>query len=75
MRKKDSLLDYRFLPEPDLPQIDISRMGDVINLEEIANSISESEDAIRERLVKQYGIHEEIAYSLSLDNMNVQLKH
>jgi aspartyl/glutamyl-tRNA(Asn/Gln) amidotransferase B subunit len=52
MRRKDAAHDYRFLPDPDLPPLQItSRFVDRVRAR-----IPELPNAMRRRLVQQYGI-------------------
>lgn len=52
-RTKEEADDYRYMPEPDLPQIDFS-IESGISLEEIKNSLPELPEQKRARFVKEY---------------------
>jgi len=54
-RSKEFAHDYRYFPEPDLPELDMS----YFDLEEIKHSLPELPDSKRERLVREYGISAE----------------
>lgn len=52
MRSKEEATDYRYFPEPDLPDLLIDEAW----LDEIKQSLPELPDARRERMTRQYGI-------------------
>jgi aspartyl-tRNA(Asn)/glutamyl-tRNA(Gln) amidotransferase subunit B len=54
-RSKEEAHDYRYLPEPDLPPMDLSKCKE-INIEDIRASIPEMPAAKRTRFVSEYGI-------------------
>ena len=58
-RSKEYANDYRYLPEPDLPPLLISRRW----VEEVRESLPELPDARRERMQREYGLS---AYDASL---------
>ncbi|MBM3946421.1 MAG: Asp-tRNA(Asn)/Glu-tRNA(Gln) amidotransferase GatCAB subunit B, partial [SAR202 cluster bacterium] len=51
-RSKENAHDYRYFPEPDLPPLVLSRPY----VDEVRARLPELPDAIRERLVAQYGL-------------------
>lgn len=53
-RMKEEADDYRYMPEPDLPQIDFS-VGEEINLKGLELSVPELPTNKRERFTKEYG--------------------
>ena len=53
-RIKEEANDYRYMPEPDLPQVDFS-IGEEINLEELKVSVPELPADKRKRFTKEYG--------------------
>ncbi len=63
MRSKEVAKDYRYFPDPDLPQVRITAEW----LEEIRASLPELEDAKRIRFVQQYGIPDYDAGVLAAD--------
>jgi aspartyl-tRNA(Asn)/glutamyl-tRNA(Gln) amidotransferase subunit B len=63
LRTKESEMDYRYFPEPDLVPILIS--AELV--EKISNNMSELPDSRRERLVKQYKIPQYDAEVLTSD--------
>ena len=65
-RSKEGAEDYRYLPEPDLPPVDIVS-GELINLEELRTSIPELPDEKRKRFAGEYGLTEAQAGSLVED--------
>jgi len=50
LRSKEALVDYRFMPEPDLPQLRLSRAA----VEAAAKAMPELPDALRARLEASY---------------------
>ncbi|MFQ5994613.1 MAG: Asp-tRNA(Asn)/Glu-tRNA(Gln) amidotransferase subunit GatB [Acidiferrobacterales bacterium] len=52
MRGKEEAHDYRYFPDPDLPQLEF----DETLIKEIRNTLPELPDAKRERFMKQYGL-------------------
>ena len=62
MRVKEGSSDYRYFPEPDLPNLSISDEW----VEEVRNSIPEMPDKRRKRYVEQYGLPEYDAMVLTL---------
>lgn len=65
-RSKEEAQDYRYLPEPDLPLVNVSS-GDLINLEELRISIPELPDEKRKRFSEEYGLNEIQAGSIIED--------
>jgi aspartyl-tRNA(Asn)/glutamyl-tRNA(Gln) amidotransferase subunit B len=61
MRLKEDADDYRFIPDPDLPPIDISE-DEIQNMKEI---MPETPHNKVKRFIKQYGINEESAKVLT----------
>lgn len=51
-RKKDEMLDYRFMPEPDLPPILLTNAL----IQEVSSTLPELPEATKERLQRDYGI-------------------
>ncbi|XP_022092795.1 glutamyl-tRNA(Gln) amidotransferase subunit B, mitochondrial-like isoform X2 [Acanthaster planci] len=73
MRDKEGRLDYRFMPEPNLPPLILydnstihtaSDARSVVNIDEVKGRLPELPEAKRERLVKDYGIRLESAVKL-----------
>ncbi len=62
-RSKESAHDYRYFPEPDLPELDITRF----DIASIRDSIPELPEEKRERLVREYGLSRENAELLIED--------
>ena len=54
-RIKEEADDYRYMPEPDLPQVDFST-GEEVNLEELKISVPELPGDKRKRFKKEYGL-------------------
>ena len=67
-RSKEEAQDYRYLPEPDLPLINVAS-GDLINLEELRISIPELPEEKRKRFSEEYGLNEIQAGSIVEDRM------
>lgn len=63
LRKKETVSDYRYFPDPDVPPLVIS--GKMV--EEMRKGIPELPAAKRKRLVKQYGLAEQDAFAISLE--------
>jgi len=61
MRSKERAHDYRYFPEPDL----LPLVVDAKWRTEIESKLPELPEALRKRLVEQYGIAEDDAYTLS----------
>jgi aspartyl-tRNA(Asn)/glutamyl-tRNA(Gln) amidotransferase subunit B len=61
MRSKERAHDYRYFPEPDL----LPLVVDARWRTEIESKLPELPEALRKRLVEQYGIAEDDAYTLS----------
>ncbi len=59
LRSKEEAEDYRYFPEPDLPPVVVSRE----EVERIRQTLPELPDAIRERLMRDYGLS---AYDASI---------
>jgi len=53
-RSKEEAHDYRYLPEPDLPPLDLTRAG-LLNLEELRLSIPELPEEKRQRFAREFG--------------------
>ncbi|MBI1838774.1 MAG: Asp-tRNA(Asn)/Glu-tRNA(Gln) amidotransferase subunit GatB [Candidatus Colwellbacteria bacterium] len=67
-RKKESAHDYRYLPEPDLPPLEISED----EIEEIRLSLPELPAAKRERFIKEYQLPAQDAEVLISDRRFAQ---
>ncbi|KAI9019312.1 aspartyl/glutamyl-tRNA amidotransferase subunit B [Phycomyces nitens] len=52
LRGKESALDYRFMPEPDLPPLILS----LDYIEKVASTLPELPDQCRARIMSQYGL-------------------
>ncbi|CAO3574748.1 unnamed protein product [Mortierella alpina] len=52
IRSKESAPDYRYMPEPDLPRLVLSRSA----IQELKDSLPELPDARRDRIMKSYGL-------------------
>lgn len=52
MRAKETAKDYRFLPDPDLPAVALTQD----RIQRLQQSLPELPDALRARLVQQYGV-------------------
>ncbi len=52
MRTKEDAQDYRYFPDPDLPPLKISEQW----VEQVRASMPELPDAMRERMVQEYGL-------------------
>ncbi len=63
LRRKETVSDYRYFPDPDVPPVMISEKM----IEEARKSIPELPGAKRKRFVEHYGITEQEAYALSLE--------
>ncbi len=61
-RTKEAAKDYRYFPEPDLPPVDIEKMG--VNLKEIKSDLPELPEAKRKRFIQEYDIRPEDAVIL-----------
>ena len=57
-RGKEEAHDYRYLPEPDLPPMELTA-PEVINLEELRRSLPELPEAKRERFKQEFNLPEE----------------
>lgn len=72
MRDKETLQDYRFMPEPNLPPIvlfddsdsDMYGHEDIINIDDLKRKLPPLPSAKRNKLVKEYGISLEAAHRL-----------
>ncbi|MDO8556900.1 MAG: Asp-tRNA(Asn)/Glu-tRNA(Gln) amidotransferase subunit GatB [Candidatus Jorgensenbacteria bacterium] len=62
-RSKESAHDYRYFPEPDLPEMDLSEL----DLPALKESVPELPEEKRSRLVSSYGISREDAEVLITD--------
>jgi len=62
LRTKEEEEDYRYFPEPDIPPMNIRGWEP-----KLRNEIPELPDAKRQRFIKEYGIKEEHARSLTSD--------
>ena len=60
MRKKESAGDYRYFPEPDLPDLNIED----VYIEKIRAQIPELPEAKKKRLIKEYEIREQDAETI-----------
>jgi len=69
MRSKEEAADYMFIPEPDLPAINI----DDNYIEKIIKTLPESPDKKIERLAKQYKIKKQDAFVICSDIMLSEL--
>lgn len=67
-RSKEEAQDYRYLPEPDLPPVNISS-GELINIEELRLSIPELPEEKRRRFSEEYGLTEAQSGSIVEDRM------
>ena len=66
MRDKEKLLDYRFMPEPNLPPLHVyssghappssGHAGPAVILEEVGQRLPELPGQVRERLRQKYGV-------------------
>ena len=80
IRKKGGAVDYRFLPEPDLPPLRISHVleeeeegSSRTSLEDFLEThLPELPDAAVERLIQEYGILEKVALVLTADRQIIQ---
>ena len=61
MRLKEDADDYRFIPDPDLPPMEISQA----QIDEILETMPEAPDDKVKRFVEEYGVDEETAKVLS----------
>lgn len=59
-RGKEEAHDYRYLPEPDLPPMDLMT-SEVVNLEELRRSLPELPEAKRERFKQEFNLPEKQA--------------
>ncbi|BDC35373.1 Asp-tRNA(Asn)/Glu-tRNA(Gln) amidotransferase subunit GatB [Candidatus Methanoliparum sp. LAM-1] len=62
LRTKEEEEDYRYFPEPDIPLMNVKEWET-----RLRNEIPELPDAKRQRFIKEYGIKEEHARSLTSD--------
>jgi len=69
MRSKERAHDYRYLPEPDLPPLVVGERWQ----EEIRRKLPELPEAKRERLMREYGLSELDAYTLSVTRERADL--
>jgi aspartyl-tRNA(Asn)/glutamyl-tRNA(Gln) amidotransferase subunit B len=51
-RSKEEAHDYRYFPEPDLPPLEVSTVW----VEQVRATVPELPDAVRDRLISQFGI-------------------
>jgi aspartyl-tRNA(Asn)/glutamyl-tRNA(Gln) amidotransferase subunit B len=51
-RSKEEAHDYRYFPEPDLPPLEVSSQW----LDQVRGTVPELPDALRERLISQWGL-------------------
>jgi len=65
-RSKESAHDYRYLPEPDLPPLNLTSAGG-FDIETMRNRLPELPMAKRERFSKQYGLPSKIISFLVSD--------
>ena len=63
MRRKENSADYRYFPDPDLPDILLSRE----EMEELRLSIPTLPDELRERFMREYGLSAYAAEQLSAE--------
>ena len=63
MRDKEKILDYRFMPEPNLPPLHVYETvmpglseDDVVNIDQLRQQLQELPGEKRKRVQKQYGI-------------------
>ncbi len=63
LRKKEDLLDYRFMPEPDIPTLQLKQD----KIDEIKNQLPELPDAIFNRLTTVMGLTKEEANIIMLE--------
>jgi len=66
-RTKEEAHDYRYLPEPDLPPINLSQGHSVINIERIKQGMPELPQAKRRRFMGEFALSAENAKILSDD--------
>lgn len=59
-RSKESAHDYRFLPEPDLPPLNLTKEGG-FDMERMRNALPELPMAKYQRFRSQYGLSEKVA--------------
>nr|XP_048280693.1 glutamyl-tRNA(Gln) amidotransferase subunit B, mitochondrial isoform X3 [Myodes glareolus] len=73
MRDKEGKQDYRFMPEPNLPPLVLydatslpsdADSQQVINIDQLRDTLPELPSATRERLVQQYGMLPEHSFAL-----------
>ncbi|CAO2612717.1 Glutamyl-tRNA(Gln) amidotransferase subunit B, mitochondrial [Lemmus lemmus] len=73
MRDKEGKQDYRFMPEPNLPPLVLydttslppdADSQQVINIDQLRDTLPELPSATREKLVKQYGMLPEHSFTL-----------
>ena len=58
-RIKEEANDYRYMPEPDLPSVELGNADSGIDTEAIKLSVPELPQAKRERFVKEFGLRED----------------
>ncbi|MFQ5405622.1 MAG: Asp-tRNA(Asn)/Glu-tRNA(Gln) amidotransferase subunit GatB [Candidatus Micrarchaeia archaeon] len=63
LRKKETVDDYRYVPDPDIPPLELSTE----HVEKVKKGLPELPREKRERFLKQYGIREEEAFTICLE--------
>lgn len=79
MRDKETLQDYRFMPEPNLPPIvlfddtdsDISAEDNAINIDDLRRKLPSLPSAERIKLINNYDISYEAADRLLVINISL----
>ncbi|KDN52827.1 Glutamyl-tRNA amidotransferase B subunit [Tilletiaria anomala UBC 951] len=67
LRSKENAMDYRFMPDPSLPPLDITEE----KLQHVRDALPELPDALRDRLVASYGLNgRDLNVLLRLDDGN-----
>ena len=63
MRSKEDIPDYKFFPDPDLPPLMIDQAWELL----VRSNLVELPDALKERLVKEYGLNKYDAQVLVME--------
>ena len=71
MRTKENAIDYRFMPEPDLPPLVLSSI-EGFDLDDISASIPELPKEAEQRLAKQYSLPADVCAVIVSDPANIK---
>jgi len=72
-RNKEGSIDYRFMPEPDLPPLVLNKETLGISLHELIETLPELPEELCMRLKEEYGLTEDVALIIGSDVSAVNL--